>query len=94
MLDWILAHPVLSEVWFVYVTFHDLVQWALMLAIGYTAWGQRRKAQEKHELALALKVELDHVHEELHNHMEEDAQLHAHLGQGGMRRGELRDGSD
>lgn len=88
MFEWLISHPDLSNLWFIYITFHDPVQWILMFFIGWTAWGQRRKKQEEHNLALRIETELNHIHQELHKHMQEDSELHAHLGQGGMFRGE------
>lgn len=77
------------SLWFAYVTFHDLIQWAIMTIIGLTAYGQRKHKKELQELVVELKDELAHVHDEIHFHMEEDAALHADLGQHGrMSRGE------
>lgn len=76
-------------VWFLYVTAHDLIMWIVMSIIGLTAWGQRRHKKELQELVVELREELEHVHEEIHTHMEEDAALHEDLGQSGrMSRGE------
>jgi len=89
MFEWLQTWPDwLQNFWFLYITFHDLIQWGIMLIIGYTAWGQRRQKKELQELALVLQKELNHVHGELHIHMHEDASLHADLGQRGMRKGE------
>lgn len=71
------------SLWFVYVTFHDLIQWAIMGIIGLTAYGQRKHKRELQDLVTELRAELEHVHCEIHNHMEEDAALHADLGQHG-----------
>lgn len=88
MLEWILNHPVLGEVWFLYITFHDPFQWLVMTLVGWTAWGQRKKRKEWEDLVHEMREELSHVHQEIHDHMEEDARLHADLGQYEMRRGE------
>ena len=81
MLDWVASWPEwLQGTWLLYVTFHDLVQWAILLVIGYTAWGKQREAKKTEEL-------LAHIHEELHLHIEEDSSLHKDLGQGGMTKG-------
>ncbi|MBD3260340.1 MAG: GNAT family N-acetyltransferase [Candidatus Altiarchaeales archaeon] len=69
--------------WFAYVTFHDLIQWAIVSILGLTAWGQRKHKEKLNELVIELKDELQHVHEEIHNHIDEDAALHADLGQEG-----------
>lgn len=77
------------SLWFAYVTFHDLIQWSIMTIIGLTAWGQRKHKREQQELIKELRDELTHVHDEVHTHMEEDAALHADLGQSGrMSKGE------
>jgi len=92
MFEWIQNWPDwLQGVWFAYVTFHDLIQWAIMVIIGWTAWGQRKHKQELQLLVNKLKEELEHVHIEVHNHLEEDASLHESLGQSGISRGEKRD---
>lgn len=89
MFEWLQTWPDwLQSFWFLYITFHDLVQWVIMFIIGYTAWGQRRHKKELQELALDLQEEMKHVHGELHTHMQEDASLHADLGQRGMHKGE------
>ena len=89
MLEWVAAWPDwLQGFWFLYITFHDLIQWAIMLIIGYTAWGQRKQKRELQVLARMLQKELNHVHVELHDHIHEDASLHADLGQRGMHKGE------
>lgn len=90
----VLGNPALQELWFYYVTFHDPIQWAVMLLVGWTAWGQRKKKQELHDLAIELQTELDHVHEELHVHMQEDAKLHRDLGQDGITEGEPANGTE
>ena len=88
---WVESWPEWAQaLWFVYVTFHDLIQWALMLIIGYTAWGQRQHKKELQHLVDELREELEHVHEEVHAHMDEDASLHESLGQSGITRGEPR----
>ena len=81
MLEWILQHPVLSEVWFAYVTFHDFIQWGIMAVLAHTAWGQRKKKKVLEDL-------IEHIHEELHSHIEEDSSFHEDLGQRGMTKGE------
>ena len=82
MLEWISSWPVwLQDIWFVYITFHDIIQWIIIFAFGLTAWGQRRKKKEVDKL-------LEHIHEELHRHIEEDSSFHHDLGQTGMTRGE------
>lgn len=77
------------SLWFVYVTFHDLIQWCIMGIIGLTAYGQRRHKKALQELVDELCKELNHVHEEVHNHIKEDLALHEALGQEGkMSKGE------
>jgi len=89
--DWMQSWPDwLQGAWFAYVTFHDLIQWGIMVIIGWTAWGQRKHERELQLLIEKLSAELRHVHEEVHNHIDEDAQLHRNLGQFGISRGELR----
>jgi hypothetical protein len=88
VLDFILSNPLLRDLWFVYVTFHDIVQWVIMAIVGMTVYGQRRHKKELRELAVELERELSHVHAELHNHILQDASLHKDLGQGGMTLGE------
>ena len=83
MLDWILNHPFLGELWFLYITFHDPFQWVVMTIIGYTAWGQRKQKRERDILIEELRAELAHVHQEVHAHIEEDSALHEDLGQKG-----------
>ena len=81
MIEWIQTWPDwLQGLWLSYVTFHDLIQWAIIAIIAKTAWGQRQKKKELEEL-------IDHIHEELHHHIEEDAARHDALGQGGMTKG-------
>ncbi len=82
MLEWVNSWPEwLQGVWFTYVTFHDLFQWAIIFAFGYTAWGQRQRKKDAEEL-------VKHIHEELHRHIDEDASFHEDLGQIGMTKGE------
>ncbi len=82
MLEWINNWPDwLQSLWFLYITFHDIIQWVVMGLIGLTAWDQRRKKRLEEELVA-------HIHQELHTHMAEDAVLHADLGQQGMAQGE------
>ena len=65
-MEWIHTWPDwLQNFWFAYVTFHDLVQWAVMLFLARTAWGTRKKKRELEEILI-------HVHEELHHHVLED----------------------
>ncbi len=66
--------------WFIYVTFHDPVQWGIIALVGLTAWGQRREKKR-------LEALVEHIHEELHAHIEEDSSLHESLGQSGMTKG-------
>jgi hypothetical protein len=66
--------------WLSYVTLHDFVQWAIIAIVAKTAWGQRKKKKELEEL-------IDHIHEELHHHIDEDASRHDDLGQSGMTKG-------
>lgn len=81
MLDLVQTWPDwLQSVWFFYVTFHDLVQWGVVALVGLTAWGQRKKKEEADKL-------LEHIHNELHKHIEEDASFHQDLGQTGMTKG-------
>jgi hypothetical protein len=82
MLEWVQTWPDwLQTVWFAYVTFHDLIQWAVIVLFGLTAWGQRHKKRQLEEL-------IEHIHEELHKHIREDSSFHEDLGQSGMTRGE------
>ncbi len=81
MLEWISSWPDwLQGIWFTYITFHDFLQWTVMLFLARTAWGQRKKKKE-------LEKILDHVHTELHEHIAQDAKFHEDLGQTGMSRG-------
>jgi len=66
--------------WFLYVTFHDLIQWGIIVLFGLTAWGERRKKRQ-------LEILVEHIHKELHTHIEEDASMHEVLGQSGMTKG-------
>ena len=52
-----------------------------MAILARTAWGDRQRKKE-------LEAVIEHMHEELHVHMVEDAVLHENLGQKGMTRGE------
>lgn len=82
VLEWIGNWPEwLQGLWFVYITFHDVIQWVIMGLIGLTAWDQRRKKRAEEKL-------VEHIHQELHDHMIEDAAFHADLGQRGMAEGE------
>jgi hypothetical protein len=84
MLDWVEKWPHwLQIVWFCYITFHDLIQWVVLALIGLTVWG-RRKRQRNIE---ALAAEIQHIHDEVHKHIEEDSFFHENLGQRGMSRG-------
>lgn len=89
-MKWLMTEgTVQHSLWFVYVTFHDLIQWSIMTIIGLSAYGQRKHKREIQDLVVELREELEHVHEEIHNHIDEDAALHADLGQHGrMSRGE------
>ena len=81
ILEWVQTWPDwLQGVWFGYVTLHDFIQWGIMAVLARTAWGERKKKKELEEL-------LEHIHEELHNHIKEDASLHLVLGQAGMTEG-------
>lgn len=71
--------------WFFYVTFHDLAQWFIMGLIGLTAYGQRKHKKELQELVDVLYKELNHVHDEVHEHIKQDFLLHKELGQDSMR---------
>ncbi len=66
--------------WFVYVTFHDLIQWCIIVLFGLTTWGERRQKKQLEKL-------IEHIHQELHTHIEEDSSLHESLGQSGMTKG-------
>jgi len=68
-------YPWLQVVWFIWVTFHDFVQWIIMGILGFTLLRNRRTMKDM------VKEELKHVHEELHQHIEEDIELHEELGQ-------------
>jgi len=47
MLEWVANWPEWAQsFWFMYVTFHDLVQWAVLFVIGLTAYGQRQKKKD------------------------------------------------
>jgi len=82
MIEWIQSWPEwLQGVWFVYVTLHDFFQWGLIALFGITAWGQRREKKK-------LEVLVEHIHNELHAHIEEDSAFHQDLGQSGMTKGE------
>ena len=88
-MDWLLQfaneYPALGYIWFIWVTFHDIVQWTVMGALGLTVWGQRKKARDEADkrakIAAAVRTEVDHIHEELHLHIKEDIKLHDQLGQ-------------
>jgi hypothetical protein len=81
MPEWVNIFPDwVKNTWFVYVTFHDLVQWCVMFFLARTAWGQRKKKKE-------LEALVSHIHEELHQHIAEDSSFHAVLGQRGMTKG-------
>lgn len=81
MIEWMSTWPDwLQGLWLSYVTFHDLIQWAIIFVFAKTVWGQRKKKKELEDL-------IEHIHEELHLHIEEDASRHDALGQGGMTKG-------
>jgi len=66
MIEWLQTWPGwLQGFWLSYVTFHDIIQWAVMLFLARTTWGERRKKQEAEKL-------ITHIHAELHQHVEED----------------------
>jgi len=66
MIEWLQTWPGwLQGLWLSYVTFHDIIQWAVMLFLARTAWGERRKKQAAEEL-------ITHIHDELHRHVGED----------------------
>ena len=78
MLEWVNSWPDwLQGIWFAYITFHDFIQWGIMLLLARTAWGQQKKKRESEKL-------LKHIHKELHEHIIEDALFHKDLGQGSM----------
>ena len=82
MLEWIQTWPDwLQGCWFIYITFHDIIQWFLIVLFGFTTWGQKREKKRLEKL-------VEHIHQELHNHIKEDASFHAELGQDGMTEGE------
>ena len=84
MFEWIQTLPEWVQwVWGFYVTFHDLVQWAVIGVLGYTAWGKKKHRAEIEEIA----EEVAHIHEELHIHIDEDSSFHEKLDQTGMTRG-------
>lgn len=81
MLEWLASFPDwVQSLWFIYVTFHDFIQWGIITAVGFTAWGQKRQRRK-------VEREVQHIHEELHKHIEEDSTLHKELGQDGMSKG-------
>lgn len=82
MIEWVQTWPDwLQAAWFFYVTFHDIIQWGVIALFGLTAWGQRREKKK-------LEALIEHIHEELHAHIEQDATFHENLGQPGMKKGE------
>lgn len=81
MPEWVNIFPDwVKNTWFIYVTFHDFVQWVVMALLAKTAWGLRKKKKEQEDLVA-------HIHEELHKHIEEDSSFHGDLGQHGMTKG-------
>ncbi len=81
MVEWVQSWPEwLQGLWLGYVTFHDLIQWAIVALLAKSAWGQRQKKKELESL-------IKHIHEELHLHIDEDALRHDELGQSGMTKG-------
>jgi len=81
ILEWVQTWPDwLQGLWFAYITFHDVIQWIIIILFGLTTWGERRKKKKLEDL-------IDHIHKELHNHIEEDSSLHKILGQPGMTKG-------
>ena len=75
LLDLSKDYPWVGSAWFIWVTFHDLVQWAVMALLGFTVLRQRRVMKDM------VRKEVAHIHEELHKHIEEDIELHDELGQ-------------
>ena len=75
LLDLAKEYPWASYAWFVWVTFHDLVQWTVMGFLGFTVLRQRRTMKDM------VREEVAHIHQELHIHIEEDTELHGRLGQ-------------
>ncbi len=75
LLDLSKDYPWVGYAWFIWVTFHDPVQWAVMAFLGITVLRQRRTMRDM------VREEVNHIHEELHNHMQEDIELHNELGQ-------------
>lgn len=75
LLDLSKDYPWVGSVWFIWVTFHDVVQWAIMGFLGVTVLRQRRVMKDM------VREEVQHIHEELHKHIEEDIELHGELGQ-------------
>lgn len=81
MPEWFQSLPDWAQYsWFIYVTFHDIIQWIIIAIFGLTAWGQRRQKRQMEKM-------VDHIHDELHRHIREDANFHAELGQKGMTEG-------
>lgn len=70
----------LVYLWLIYVTFHDLVQWGIITLISLFAWKYKKNKKE-------IEAELKHVHQELHEHIKQDAALHKELGQVGITEG-------
>lgn len=87
-MSWLMSEGTWQHsLWFAYVTFHDLIQWGIVSILGLTAWGQRKHKEKLQDFIVELKEELEHVHNEIHNHIDEDAALHAALGQEGRMSG-------
>lgn len=68
-------YPWLQGAWFIWVTFHDFVQWSVMFLLGFTV------LKNKKNMKNMVKEEVAHIHEELHTHIDEDIELHEELGQ-------------
>lgn len=72
LMKWLMVEGSLQHsIWFIYVTFHDLIQWGIMGIIGLTAYGQRKHKKELQQLVAELRDELEHVHDEIHIHLGE-----------------------
>jgi hypothetical protein len=71
-MKWLMTEgSVQHSLWFLYVTFHDLIQWVIMGIIGLTAYGERKHKKELNVLITELREELEHVHDEIHIHLGE-----------------------
>lgn len=72
MIEWLAVHPNWEFLWFIYVTFHDPIQWLAMAALGASAWGQRSRRQRLERLVTALRAELE-------DHKESDLVVHSQI---------------